>query len=387
MNGIIYHSTDPSNSKSNYIAGDTIDFILANDASRDILLNSNYGIRIEGKLRVNETNGTGTGGTRQTDSEIVQMDHLTGIHGVIESIATEFQNSGQVELINEYSRMHKSEQCATKSLDDMNNAKQQVELKSNCEEASRQYCKGFYTDTLTETAINDGTDARIRDMDFSFKPSFALNHSSGNVPCAKSGFIKISINTARDVNFLHGISQTANNTYTLSDVRCCYYTVDANPNPPQISMRRILNIKTSLNSTHANLTARVPAVVSGMFANFQPSANENTIVFNNNALHNLPNLNYVQFQFADSSSSYINYKIEDKGDQLHKFLESIQSASGHSQVSADKWKSNDAWALGLNFNSAVDLSASKFNLEIDTAFDFSTNPYVAYLYFISQVQL
>ena len=385
MNGIIYHSTDPSNSKANYISGDTIDFILSNDASRDIVLNANYGIRIEGKLRVNESNGTGTAGTRQTDSERVQMDNLIGIHGVIESIATEFQNVGQIELIGEYGRLHKAEQSATKSLDDMNNASQQVELKSNGDQPSRQYCKGYYTATDTGTAIADGTDARIRDMDFSFKPSFSLNRSSGNLPCSKSGFVKISINTARDINFLHGQDQSANNTFTLSDLRCCYYTVDANPNPPQISMRRVLNIKTSLNSAHANLSARVPAIVNSMIVNFQPSANENTAKFNNNDLHNLPNLNYIQFQFADSTSQYINYKMEDRGDQLKKFLEVMNSQ--HSQVSADKWKSNDAFALGLNFQDAVDLSSSKFNLELDTSFDFSSSPYVAYMYFFSSVQL
>jgi len=383
MNGIIYHSVDASNSKATYGETDTLDFILSNDASRDLLLNAQYGVRIEGKIRVNET-----GATRQTDSETVFFDNLVGIHGVVESIATEFQNVGQIELINEYGRMHKAEQSATRSLDDMNNALQQVELKSCNVEASREYCKGYFTtDCGTGNAVTDGTDALIRDMDFSFKPSICLNHSSGNAPFSKTGFIKISINLARDANFLQGREQSINNNYSLSEVRCCYYSVPANPSPPSIAMRRMLNIKTSLNSAHANLSARVPAVCSGMFANFQPSANENAIITNNNQLHSLPQLNYVQFQFADSTSQYIAYKIEDRGDQLHKFLEAMGSVSGHNNVSAEKWKANNTFGLGLDFNSAVNLSNSKFNVEIDSSFDFSTNPYVAYLYFKSEVQL
>ena len=154
MNGIIYHSVDPSNSKTTYGESDTIDFILANDASRDLLLNKRYGVRIEGKIRVNET-GSGATGTRQTDSEINFFDNLIGIHGVCEQVATEFQNVGQVELINEYARMVKAEQAATKSLDDMNNASQQVELKACSVEGARQYCKGYYTSSVTENAVTE----------------------------------------------------------------------------------------------------------------------------------------------------------------------------------------------------------------------------------------
>lgn len=382
MNGIIFHSVDPSNSKSSYKETDTLDFILANDASRDLLLNKQYGVRIEGKIRCNES-----GVIRQTESEVVFFDNLVAIHSVCESVATEFQNVGQIELINEYSRMHKAEQAATKSLDDMNNASQQVELKSTTNEASRQYCKGFYTlDPSTGTAVSDGTDDNIRDMDFSFKPSIALNHCSGNVPFSKSGFIKISINLGRDVNFFAGVGHTVANNYVLTEMRCSYYTVPANPNPPQVFMRRMLNIKTSLNSAHANLSARVPATCSAMFVNFQPSNNENSIVVNNNQLHSIPNLNYIQFEFGSSTSQYISYKLEDRGDQLQKFLEAMGSM-GHNNVSAEKWKENNTFGLGLNFQSPVDLSNSKFNLELDSSFDFSTNPYVAYLYFVSEVSL
>ena len=386
MNGIIYHSVDPSNSKSTYKESDTIDFILSNDASRDLLLNKQYGVRIEGKIRVNNT-GSGSSGTRQVQANLNYFDNLVGIHGVCEQIACEFQNVGQVELINEYPRMVKSEQAATKSLDDMNNASQQVELKATSVKATREYCKGFMTtDPATGNAIADGN-ALIRDMDFSFKPSICLNNSSANAPFSKTGFIKLSINLARDVNFFAGQGHTANFNYNLTDVRCCYYSVPANPDPPQAFMRRMLNIKTSLNSAHTNLSARVPAICSGMIANFQPSSNENSIIVNNNQLHSLPQLNYVQYQFSDSTSQYISYKLDDRGDQLHKFLEAMGDVSGHNNVSAEKWKANNTFALGLNFSQGVDLSASKFNLEIDSSFDFSTNPYVAYLYFKSQVAL
>ena len=98
MDGIIYHSVDASNSKATYGETDTLDFILSNDASRDLLLNAQYGVRIEGKIRVNET-----GATRQTDSEIVQMDHLTGIHeNIVKDILLQI---AELELLLQMERM------------------------------------------------------------------------------------------------------------------------------------------------------------------------------------------------------------------------------------------------------------------------------------------
>ena len=60
---------------------------------------------------------------------------------------------------------------------------------------------------------------------------------------------------------------------------------------------------------------------------------------------------------------------------------------GHNNVSAEKWKANNTFGLGLNFAQQVDLTNSKFNLEIDSDFDFSSEGYVAYLYFKSSVTL
>ena len=86
-------------------------------------------------MRVNEA-GSGSAGTRQTASEVNFFDNLVGIHGVCESIACEFQNVGQIELINEYSRMVKAEQSATNSLDEISNTSSIV-ISSNCSNLSQ----------------------------------------------------------------------------------------------------------------------------------------------------------------------------------------------------------------------------------------------------------
>jgi len=377
MNGLIYHSVDCTNSKVSYKSGDLCDFLIQ-QSGRDLVLTNGYGIRVEGKFKANET-----ADTRQ-DAKDVKIDKYVGIHAVCESITTEFQNVGVVETINEYPRMESALVRATENDDDMNNAINQVELKAPSEEIARQYCRGY-----GRTAWCGGGAANVRDYDFSFKPMICLNQSSANLPFDKSGYVKVSINLAKDLSVFYGTGNndgTDVNNYTLSDLRVCYYSLPANPSPPLAVMDSTINFKTSLNSGHTNISARIPAKCSAVYMNFLGQSVENAQFQNNQMMEKLPLLNYVQFEFADSTSQFVSYKIESKDDQLHKFLEAVGSR-GHNAVSVDKWKSNDGFGLGLSFNGVVDLSSDKFNVELDSDFDFAGTPYIAYMYFKTSISI
>tara|TARA_R110002012_G_scaffold15709_2_gene62046 strand:- start:214 stop:1347 length:1134 start_codon:yes stop_codon:yes gene_type:complete len=377
MNGLIYHSIDCINAKPNYSSGDLCDFIIQ-QSNRDLVLTNGYGIRIEGNFKANET-----GNTRQ-DAKDVKIDKYVGIHAVCESVSTEFQNVGVVETINEYPRMVSTIVRGSANEDDMNNASNQVELKAPSDEIARQYCRGRGL-----SAWCGGGGANVRDMDFSFKPTIALNASSGNLPFNKSGYVKISINLAKDLSVFFGTANndgTDINNYVLSDLRCCYYSLPANPNPPVAIMDSVLNFKTAINSSHTNISARIPASCSAVYMNFLAQASENSQFENNQLLEKLPLLNYCQFEFSSSTSQYISYKIESKSDQLHKFLEAVGSR-GHNSVDVSKWKGNDGFGLGLNFNGVVDLSTDSFNVELDSDFDFAGTPYVCYMYFKSNISM
>ena len=61
---------------------------------------------------------------------------------------------------------------------------------------------------------------------------------------------------------------------------------------------------------------------------------------------------------------------------------------GYNQVSKDKWKSNDAWALGLNFEDEVNLTNNRFTLNVRTnATNINTYPYDVYMYFFSRREI
>ena len=373
MSSIQYSEVFCENAKSQYSEFDICDFIIVGEG-RDLIANS---IRIEGDLRVNRTGNTRAGSGNQDDR--IRFNSNVGIHGVVESISCEAENMGVIQRLDNYARLVNMGVLASKDRNDLNNSKDLVELRSPNERFSEQYCRGV-------TPLNDTNNAVAQDVDFSFMPEFCLNKmSGGNLSLDKTGYIKVSITLARVVAFLYGIGVDNNVNYHLSNLRLSYKTVPAGPSTP-VSMRSSVNIKHSINSALSNSSAKVPAVADACSISFLQQNKENSFIDDNYACEELPQIDELQFLFNDTST-FIRYVINDKGDMLSKYLESF-GGGVHNGVNADKFKSNKAFGLGVNFNKFVDLSNQKFTTQIKTAnTNINNNPMIMFAYFHSVIQM
>ena len=86
--------------------------------------------------------------------------------------------------------------------------------------------------------------------------------------------------------------------------------------------------------------------------------------------------------FNDSTQRYISYVIESKEEALEKSVESLV-ATGHNGVfSAGKLERNNNFIAGLPFNGFIDLTQSRFNVQLVSDID-TANPYNIYMYFHS----
>ena len=98
-------------------------------------------------------------------------------------------------------------------------------------------------------------------------------------------------------------------------------------------------------------------------------------------------LDEVQFLFNSQTNSLISYVIRDQQEMVERFLDAMTNSS-HNQVSIDKWRSNDGFALGLNFEAPIDLSSNRFTMQLGSA---STNlnayPINTYMYFFSNASV
>lgn len=364
---IQYHEVFCENSKTQYEEYDICDLYLVGEG-RDLVANS---VRVEG------TFSAFSQGTRLTNQD-VKFNPNVGIHGVCENISVEFENMGIVQRLQEYPRLVNMRCQTTKDRNDLLNSKDLTELRNPDERYNQQICYGY--------AGTNNTNTFTQGVDFSFMPECCLNMmSGGNLPFDKTGYMKLSLTLARNIAFFYGRDVDTNTNYKITNLRVVYQTVPTE-NTSGVVMRSSVMIKNSIQSSFSNTSAKVPASCDAVSISFLQQLHENQFTTDNYALEEVPNINHIQYLFNDTST-FIRYKIDDKGDMLEKYLESMNS-SGHNQVSANAWKDNKHFGLGVSFQGFVDLSQSKFNTQIASADNNINNrPIIMFSFFHSLIQM
>jgi hypothetical protein len=366
MSKFLYSQSVPENNKSAYTSYDTVDFVLTGEGA--LMANS---VRLEGSLKVLFA------GTQSTNADATTFNPRTGAHSFIDSITTS-TSLGQIETHDNYARLVAMEEAATKDRNDTLDAESVCELKSPSVQYSKDYCNAMTT--------NNGGTSEIDLYDFSIKPQICLNKMvGGNLDFDKVKYIKVSISLARAAECLYGIS-TSNATYELSDLKLVYNEVDASGD--DVSMRTIIGLKQSLNSAFSNISTKVPAVCDAVSCSVIKQVHEANQIYDNQRLENIDDLESVSFLFNNSSNQYVTYSIRDKGELIGRFINSLGD-TGRNDVSAERFKSNDSFGLGISFGEFVDLTNQKFNIQIKTGSNGinNANQFSIFMYFHSVIKV
>ena len=89
--------------------------------------------------------------------------------------------------------------------------------------------------------------------------------------------------------------------------------------------------------------------------------------------------------FNDSFNQFVSFEINDRVDMLRRGLESL-STGGKNSAQLQKLSCNEGFITGLNWNSYIDLSNQKFNINITSNID-NTEPYIMFSYFHSIINV
>ena len=364
---VLYHSINPEANRSTYEEFNTVDFVLNTD--RNIVRNS---IRIEGKLRVNQT-----GNTRATYANRIHMNKRVGIHSLLESCRTEINGNIIENVKSDYSRFVHMSQSATKSQDDYFHGSEICELKAPSTDDAIAYCAG-QADNTDQAQV-------FQDVDFSFKPFICLNRASDDIPMARLGNeIRLSFNLARKENMLGGISVIAGSNYKITDLRLTFTSKPPAP-VPSLQMRSVVDIKAVVNTTNSNIQTRVPAVCHSVSLSFLKQSKENDRNLDTLALERPPKIDSVEFLFNDAVNELQQFEQKDYGEFMAGYLESLGSAGIHN-ANPNMVKGNSVFGLGLDFGSEVDLSNQKFGFQMRSAIG-GGSEFIAYMYFHSLISL
>tara|TARA_R110002073_G_scaffold155312_2_gene310611 strand:+ start:12614 stop:13747 length:1134 start_codon:yes stop_codon:yes gene_type:complete len=377
MSSLIYHRAEVENAKLNgYTEFDNLDFYL-NQEGRALQQNS---LRIEGEVRVLKDVGGTT--TRLETTDKVFIDMSVGANCFFDTMSVEFQNSGMIEHQSEVPRYYKMTEIGSKDRNDYHNGNDLIQLKSPSPKGATTNICGTISANNSADAGTAGLDGDNIDNSFSIKPKFCLNKMSDDMSFSKSGFVKVSLSVAKVSSILFGVDEASSMTIQLRNVRVCYNSVPDVSN--NLQMRTIIGLKSSINSTFSNNQFKVNGVCDGVSACFLRQDKENTLTQNNNDMDVLSGINEISWLFNDSTAQYISYVIQDKGEMIRGFVDSLKN-SGHNQVNSNHNNSN--FGLGLTFP-PTDLTQQKFNLQINSSNpDISTSPYILYMFFHSVVSL
>lgn len=376
MENYIYHESQPENKKIEYTAQSVVDFVL-NAQGRSLVPNS---IHIIGEFVVTSD---GTNQVAKNSFSTHKINRKAGIHSVCESISCSAVNLGNLESLNNYNRFVAMEETGTAYRDDYMNASKMIELKAPDEVQAGLYCsvdpQSAFAGSPAASADNN------RNNSFSFKPRICLNRfAGGNLAFSKTGAMQVSLTLARNQAVLYGVNLNANADYKLVNIRLCYATVPSEANPPKVLMNKTNNIKTSIASASANISANVPSSsVKGVSISFQEQAKENVFTDDNLALSRLSGLNSLQFIFNDSLNKYINYVLKSDSEILDHAVRSFGSM-GHNNVNVSQLSQGNNMIVGTAFDDFVDFTRSSFDVQLASSINTAHN---VYLYFHSSISV
>ena len=380
----LYHSVDSENAPSSGAFGE---FSIA-----DYVLNFPNRKIIAGSIRI-------TGNVVATDSKALSLatqnvfvDPLVGASAFFDTITTTLDKVGQVESIQDYGRFIKTVEQAKSSRTDMFKGSKVCELKAPNANWSRTVLRG----TSASRAVAGGAAANglviSEDADFSLKPTICLNSATGGdgtMSFRKTGSVRLTLRIARALAALYGPSvslpsagDTTVASISIKNMKVHFATVPDDGMDAPMTMNQIVNIKSTIQSTFANISCQVPAVCRSVAGSVIRIDRQNAGgLYNPLQCEVLPEIKTVEFIYNNTiNNSLVSYQISDYAEILERYVKSV-SSSDHSHTSLWELKHNSGFGIGLDFaGGLLDLRRQRFQIQIASSVS-SDLPYAISLFF------
>ena len=370
-----FHKVFPTNKRNQYGQLENIDFDLT-FPNRKLVCNS---IRIQGRVKVFKT-----GTTRAEMVDNIFIDNMIGANTFFESYETSTQNKGIVEYCQNMGRYMKMVTTGSNSADDMANISNTCELKSQNLQLSRNVFYGEVNADEVIPAVNASNG-----QSFAIKPLFVLNQvdagaAGGDVNLDHStlGDITISTRTAKNNLALFGIDADANVNYQLEEVALTFHSLPTDGNQSPLVMRTKQVVRQSIQSDLGAVSVNVPQLTNGVSISMLAQNKQNTVRYNANTLDRPPAVSRVEFLINNTQSDFITYQLESNNEILQNYLMSMSGDRAKiNQFRQAELKANEAYGIGANFFSLLDLSKDRFGINLTSQIGAQNNPYVLFLYF------
>jgi hypothetical protein len=238
-----------------------------------------------------------------------------------------------------------------------------------------------YQPTLGQVPAN----ALKTNIDFSIKPEICLNNAVGQLSYNKSGDVTINLVLERNGNVFFGPGVLATTTYTISDLELTFTSDDDDGSEQSVIMTTYQTLNQSIQSSFANASVRVAALVDGVSGSFQLNGELNGLKTNAFTLYHPPNISSLQFLYNDSTNTYLTYELKNQVEILSRYLESWNRDHNMNSVNMASIVNNDGFGIGLDMP-FTDLRQQKFNIQLTSDISNATST-IMYLFFKSVLKM
>jgi hypothetical protein len=354
------HQVEPQNQQDTYTQFNNVEFNLS-FAGRKIEANT---IRLLGEIKLTDVSEYGD----------FQIDNFVGAHTFINEVFTTTNNQGLIEAYSNYGRYEGMVSKAVNRKDNLFRSNQLCELKTFSPVVTGDLVKGVQIPDN-----NTGAVEATQLCTFSIRPNMVFNNVVGDqyISHNKTGDINISLRLARNEEFSYGAGNVSDTSYTLENLRVQFNSIPDDGIVGNHTLRSKTHIEQVINSNFSSLNIQVPAVCTGVSASLMESSKIGNINLNSHQQSRVPNIRSLQFLFNNSESEYITYEINNNVDVTQRYLESFAEVVDNDS-NLEVLNSNKGFGIGLDFQSAIDLSSQTFGILLDADV---TTPYNLYLYF------
>ena len=205
-------------------------------------------------------------------------------------------------------------------------------------------------------------------VSFVIDPEIAINRSQlVAIPYTKTGNIRLNIILNQGRNQIWGGS--ASQGVVLQNLELHYEVVaSTDDGTAPIKLMSLATVKQVASSSLAAFSIISPQPSYALSVNFIATVNENANNQNSNALGNLPGISRVEYTFADSNDSIIQYPLENDKEIYRFWLKSYNSMRGLTDGAGS--------SMGVAYDQV--LANTKFNIVIQSALATPTSCYFVF---------
>ena len=370
-----YHQVPPQNYKpEGYTEYGNLSFVCS---FPNKVMNLNT-IRINGILETNIDPST------TANDAYIYLDPDVGAHSFFNQFEVKLNGDTIENISSDYGRLVKMKTTSTENKQSLLSARNVCELKAPFPSITNDLLQGERPE-YQPTAGQTPADALKNNIDFSIKPEICLNNAVGQLAYSKSGDVTVNFVLERNANVFYGPGMNSTIQYTLKDLVLTFTSDDDDGSDQDVVMTTYQTLNQSIQSSFANMSVRVAALVDGVSGSFQLNNELNGFKTNAFALYHVPNISSLQFLYNDSTNTYLTYELKNQVEIIARYLDSWNRDHNMNSVSMASVINNNGFGIGLDMP-FTDLRNQKFNIQLNSEIN-NGIPVTMYLFFKSVLKL